>query len=55
VDRMVRRAPGVPADAWRRIVHEVITVSLDLAEPPSMPGRAARDLRGMSQHPLVEE
>jgi len=32
VARMVRRAPGVPADAWRRIVHEVITVSLDLAE-----------------------
>jgi chorismate mutase/GNAT superfamily N-acetyltransferase len=35
VARMARRAPGVPAEAWRRFVHEVITVSLDLAEPPS--------------------
>ena len=30
--RMASRAPGVPEEAWRRIVHEVITVSLDLAE-----------------------
>ena len=33
--RMARRAPGVPEEAWRRIVHEVITVSLDLASRPS--------------------
>ena len=37
VRRMAARAPGMPEDAWRRIVHEVITVSLDLAET----GRAA--------------
>jgi hypothetical protein len=24
----------MPEEAWRRIVHEVITVSLDLAAPP---------------------
>jgi chorismate mutase/GNAT superfamily N-acetyltransferase len=41
VARMARRAPGVPVEAWRRIVHEVITVSLDLAEPPPVTGRAA--------------
>ena len=32
VRRMAERAPGLPEEAWRRIVHEVITVSLDLAE-----------------------
>ncbi len=32
VARMARRAPAVPTDAWRRMVHELITVSLDLAE-----------------------
>ena len=32
VRRMATRAPGVPEDFWRRVVHEVITVSLDLAE-----------------------
>ncbi len=42
VARMARRAPGVPVDTWRRIVHEVITASLDLAEPPPVTGRAAR-------------
>ena len=41
VSRMAQRAPGVPAEAWRRIVHEVITVSLDLAEPPLVTSRAA--------------
>jgi chorismate mutase/GNAT superfamily N-acetyltransferase len=40
VARMARRAPGVPSDTWRRIVHEVITVSLDLAESPG-PGAAS--------------
>jgi chorismate mutase/GNAT superfamily N-acetyltransferase len=43
VDRMARRAPGMPRDAWHRIVHEVITVSLDLAEPPLVTSRAAPD------------
>ncbi len=35
VRRMAQRAPGLPEDAWHRIVHEVITVSLDLAETRS--------------------
>jgi chorismate mutase/GNAT superfamily N-acetyltransferase len=54
VSRMARRAPGVPEDAWRRIVHEVITVSLDLAEPPLVRGRTGpRDvsLPGRSRAP----
>ena len=33
--RMARRAPGLPEEALRRILHEVITVSLDLAEAGS--------------------
>ena len=34
VRRMSARAPGMPEEAWRRIVHEVITVSLYVAEAP---------------------
>ena len=37
VRRMSARAPGVPEEFWRRVVHEVITVSLDVADD----GRAA--------------
>ncbi len=29
--RMAARVPGVPEEFWRRVVHEVITASLDLA------------------------
>ena len=46
VRRMTERAPGVPVDAWRRIIDAVISVSLELADPPrpsrpSLTGRAA--------------
>ena len=31
-ERMARREPALTVEEWRRIVHEVITVSLDAAE-----------------------
>ena len=37
VRRMAARAPGVPEEFWRRVVHEVITVSLDVADGGSRP------------------
>lgn len=35
--RMAARAPGLDVETWRRIMHEVITASLDAAEGSSPP------------------
>jgi GNAT superfamily N-acetyltransferase/chorismate mutase len=34
-ERMAQRAPGLTVEEWRRVVHELITVSLDAVERPS--------------------
>lgn len=42
VRRMAARAPAVPEEFWRRVVHEVITASLDLPVPHPLSARRAR-------------
>jgi len=46
--RMALRAPGLPEEAWQRIVHEVITVSLDVADGADVAEGAERSGRGAS-------